>query len=45
MSEHYQQQIKWAPWLAMAAAFAAGAGFMGAVVALLGLALHLAGKL
>lgn len=41
----HEQQIKWAPWLAMAAAFAAGAGFMGAVVALLGLALHLGGKL
>jgi hypothetical protein len=43
--EHYQQQIKWEPWKAMATAFAAGAGFMGAIIALLGLILHLTGKL
>ena len=33
------------PWKAMATAFAAGAGFMGAIIALLGLILHLTGKL
>ena len=43
--EHYQQQIKWQPWTALAAAFAAGAGFMGAVIALIGLILHMTGKL
>ena len=35
----------WEPWKAMSAAFAAGAGLMGAVVALFGLILHLMGKL
>jgi hypothetical protein len=43
--EHYQQQIKWEPWRALALAFSAGAAFMGAVIALLGLILHLSGKL
>jgi hypothetical protein len=43
--EHYQQQIKWEPWKAMAIAFGAGAAFMGAAVGLLGLILHLMGKL
>ena len=44
-TEHYRQQIRWEPWKAMATAFAAGAGFMGAIIALLGLILHLTGKL
>jgi hypothetical protein len=35
----------WEPWKAMSAAFAAGAGLMGAVVALFGLILHMMGKL
>lgn len=43
--EHYQQQIKWEPWKALAIAFGAGAAFMGAVVGLIGLILHLTGKL
>ena len=43
--EHYQQQIKWEPWKAMAVAFGAGAAFMGAMVALFGLILHLTGRL
>ena len=43
--EHYQQQIKWEPWKAMAIAFGAGAAFMGAVVGFISLILHLAGKL
>ena len=35
----------WEPWKAMSAAFAAGAGIMGALVALFGFVLHLMGKL
>lgn len=44
-TEHYRQQIRWEPWKAMATAFAAGAAFMGAIVALFGLVLHMTGKL
>lgn len=33
--KHFEEQVKWEPWKAMAIAFGAGAAFMGAMTALL----------
>lgn len=42
--EHFKTQVRWEPWKAMAIAAGAGAGVMGAIIAIVTLLLRSIGR-